>query len=420
MGTVLGLDDTDSREGGMCTTYVGASVADALVASGHAVEGRRLVRLNPAIEYKTRGNAAVAIETEAPPAVALDLARERVEALAVAADPATNPGVVAVDADRAGALAALTWRAIRNVVPIAAAREALESVDARTASLGSGRGLVGAAAAVGAGVALDEWTVELLAYREPERWGTPRDVDDDTVVVAAERTYPLTWDTVDRTVGEAVCVPNAPGPVLFGLRGETPAAVRSAAAAMEHEPVERRALFATNQGTDQHLRPAAVGSTADGGAYAVSARVVEPSTTRPGGHVHLTVGAGGDRLPCVAFEPTGRFRDRVRGLRVGDRVTVCGEVADGTLKLEKFALRRPVRHRRVVPRCPTCDRSMESAGAGQGYRCRRCDTVASRKRVVALERDLDVGWYEVPPVARRHVAKPLVRGGFDAPVHPER
>jgi tRNA(Ile2)-agmatinylcytidine synthase len=37
-----------------------------------------------------------------------------------------------------------------------------------------------------------------------------------------------------------------------------------------------------------------------------------------------------------------------------------------------------------------------------------------------VERDLELGWYEVPPCARRHVAKPLVRGGFDAPTHPER
>jgi tRNA(Ile2)-agmatinylcytidine synthase len=37
-----------------------------------------------------------------------------------------------------------------------------------------------------------------------------------------------------------------------------------------------------------------------------------------------------------------------------------------------------------------------------------------------VDRDLDPGWYEVPPVARRHLAKPLVRGGFDAPTHPER
>ncbi len=63
---------------------------------------------------------------------------------------------------------------------------------------------------------------------------------------------------------------------------------------------------------------------------------------------------------------------------------------------------------------------MASAGAGQGYRCRECGTTAPDKAESPLERDLDIGWYEVPPVARRHLAKPLVRGGFDAPIHPER
>jgi tRNA(Ile2)-agmatinylcytidine synthase len=63
---------------------------------------------------------------------------------------------------------------------------------------------------------------------------------------------------------------------------------------------------------------------------------------------------------------------------------------------------------------------MESAGRGQGYRCRDCGTSAPGKTEVSVDRDLEVGWYEVPPCARRHVAKPLVRGGFDAPTHPER
>jgi tRNA(Ile2)-agmatinylcytidine synthase len=64
---------------------------------------------------------------------------------------------------------------------------------------------------------------------------------------------------------------------------------------------------------------------------------------------------------------------------------------------------------------------MESAGRGQGYRCRGdCGTTAPGKAERALARDLERGWYEVPPSARRHVAKPLVRGGFDAPTHPER
>jgi len=122
----------------------------------------------------------------------------------------------------------------------------------------------------------------------------------------------------------------------------------------------------------------------------------------------------------VAFEPTKRFRDRVRALRPGDRVTVCGEVSDGTLKLEKFAIRDLVETEPTTPTCPGCGRSMSSAGADQGYRCRDCGTSADEPAERTLYRDLDVGWYEVPPVARRHVAKPLVRGGFDAPVHPAR
>jgi tRNA(Ile2)-agmatinylcytidine synthase len=95
-------------------------------------------------------------------------------------------------------------------------------------------------------------------------------------------------------------------------------------------------------------------------------------------------------------------------------------MTNGTLKLEKFAVRQLVTTESVVPRCPDCGRSMESAGRDQGYRCRDCDTTAPGKVERPIDRELEPGWYEVPPVARRHVAKPLVRGGFDAPIHPER
>lgn len=420
MGSVIGVDDTDSRSAGMCTTYVGATIADDLATAGHTVEERRLVRLNPAVEHKTRGNAAVAIRTSAPPVTAMDVARDRVEELAVTDDPSTQPGLAVVDAGRAGLLADHTWRAIREVVSLDDARSQLRAADARTWSAGGGRGLIGAAAAIGASHAVDEWTVELVLYRERHRWGTPREMDPASAFAASAATYPRTWDTVDVEAGEVVCTPNTPGPVLAGLRGDDREAVSAAAALLEHEPTERQSLFRTNQGTDAHLVPGAPGALRDGRSYRVTASVTSQPETRPGGHVHLTVGSGGATLPCVAFEPTGRFRDRIRQLRRGDRVTVCGEVGRGTLKLEKFALRRPRRYRRKVPDCPSCGRRMESAGRTQGYRCRQCDTTAAHKQLLATDRELSVGWYEVPPVARRHLARPLVRGGFDGPVHPER
>ena len=421
--TVIGLDDTDSRERGMCTTYVAASLAGALERAGGAVARRVLVRLNPAVEHKTRGNAALALHADVDPGRALELARDHL-ALAETGDPQTNPGVVVAPGDPAdvsGAVAEFARRAVRDYHEIADAVALAADAGYDTAHAGAGRGRIGALAAVGAWRAFDDWTYECISYRERERWGLDREVDRESVFAAAGAASPAAWDTVDRDEGYPVCVPRTPCPVLHGIRGDDPGTVREVATAVESEPVADRALFVTNQGTDAHLQSVdEVASLRDGRAYRVTGSVVEQPGTREGGHVFFTLGDDSGRVTCAAFEPTKRFRDRVRVLRVGDRVTVCGEVAGGTLKLEKFAVRDLVTTERTTPDCPDCGRSMASAGADQGYRCRDCGTHADRTVEQPIEREVEQGWYEVPPCARRHVAKPLVRGGFDAPTHPER
>jgi len=490
---IVAVDDTDSRERGMCTTYVGARLAERIDAAGGRVRRRLLVRLNPAVKHKTRGNAAVALHVSGVDAgAAFDLAAATVREFAAADDPRTSPGVVAADLDAAdpgGGVTGTPFGSSAEPIPTDVAEfarralrcrlsldEALELADEhgfRHAAFGSGgetetaavagRGRIGALAAVGAPAAFDDWTVERISYRELERCGTPRDVDVQSLFAAADRGYPTVWDTVDRGTDEAVCVPNAPGPILHGIRGDDADACREVAESIASEPIERAATFLTNQGTDAHLAPGAIGDLRDGAGYRVAGVVATEPETKRGGHVHVDVAApdADDRTPrlrCVAFKPTGRFRDRVRALRPGDRVTVCGEhelraVEDGTgdggadggggdggggdsgggdggggdgdrptatLKLEKFAVRDLVETEPAVPTCPDCGRSMSSAGRNQGYRCRDCDTDAPGKVSVPIDRELEPGWYEVPPSARRHVAKPLVRGGFDAPVHPER
>nr|WP_283102275.1 tRNA(Ile)(2)-agmatinylcytidine synthase [Haloplanus sp. XH21] len=407
----------------MCTTYVAARVADAIAAGGGTVERRRLVRLNPAVEFKTRGNAALCIETDLDPARAFDLAAAEIEQFAVVDDPRTSPGVVVADATAetvADPVVDFARRALHDRLDPDEAVTCLERQGYRHRGWDGGRGRVGALAAIGAARAFDDWTYEHIVYRELDRCGTPRKVDRESVFAAAEAAYPDAWDTVDRAEDELVCVPSAPGPILYGIRGDDAETVRSVAAAIESEPVEREVTYLTNQGTDAHLQQGPVETVRDDRAYRVDGAVDDPPETRAGGHVHLTLRDDDATLPCVAFEPTKRFRDRVRALRPGDRVTVCGEVSQGTLKLEKFALRDHVTTERVVPACPDCERSMKSAGRDQGYRCRDCGTSAPGRVDRELDRELDPGWYEVPPCARRHIAKPLVRGGFDAPTHPER
>ncbi len=420
--TVIGIDDTDSRERGMCTTYVATRLAERIREAGGRVARTLLVRLNPAVEHKTRGNAALAVHCDLPADEALAVADEALDR-AETDDPRTNPGAV-VSPSRpetvAPAVADVARRGVREYVHLDEVRTVLDSAGLQTAERGMGRGLVGATAAVGAFQAFEEWTYECISYRERERWGTARDVDADSVFAVADEGYPEVWDTVDREEGVAVCVPRTPCPILHGIRGETAAAVETVAGRIESEPVARRHTFCTNQGTDAHIRPGTIGDLRDGRAYRVTGAVASPPETREGGHVFIALERKNEVLQCAAFEPTKRFRDRVRALRVGDEITVCGEVSDGTLKLEKFAVRDLVRTEWINPDCPDCGRSMASAGANAGYRCRDCGTSTETKVRTPLTRTLEPGWYEVPPVARRHIAKPLVRGGFDAPTHPER
>jgi len=420
--TVVGLDDTDSRETGMCTTYAAAELAERIRDAGGTVRRLLLVRLNPAVEHKTRGNAALAVHTDLDADRARSLARD-VLGMAQTDDPKTNPGAVVADCapdDVPPRVADFAVDAIRAIQDRTTATLLADTAGFARLQRGNGRGLVGALAAVGAWAGLDDWTYEHIAYREPERWGSDRAVDAASVRAAADAHYPAVWDTVDRASGYPVCVPRTPCPILYGIRGDDPDACRAVADAIDSEPTDRAATFVTNQGTDVHLQDGAVGTVADDSAYRVDGTVAAAPETREGGHVFVPIADGDARLQCAAFEPTKRFRDRVRALRVGDAVTACGEVTDGTLKLEKFAVRELVRTEPATPTCPDCGTRMSSAGRGQGYRCRDCSTSADGKVDRPIERDLEPGWYEVPPVARRHIARPLVRGGFDGTTHPER
>lgn len=414
--TVVAVDDTDSRDG-MCTTYLAARLADRL-ARRHAVERRLLVRLNPAVPAKTRGNAACAVHTSAPVGPARRAASDLIETHAATSD--ASPGLVVAPSRVPRGVRAFARRAVRGHHTLADAVAVADAAGYAHEGWAGGRGRIGALAAVGAWAAFDEWTAERLVYRPRERRGTDRRVDETSVFTAAAEAYPAAWDTVDRAAGETVCVPATPGPVLLGVRGDDPAVVERVIDRIDHEPAERAATFHTNQGTDAHLRRAHPAAVVEGRSYRVDASVSTAPETREGGHVHLALRDGEATLPAVAFEPTGRFRDRVRALRVGDRVTACGEVGRRTLKLEKFAVRDLVETERAVPSCPDCGRSMSSAGRDAGYRCRDCGTSTDGKVKRPVERSLEPGWYEVPPRARRHVAKPLCRGGFDAPTHAER
>lgn len=379
---LVGVDDTDSREGG-CTTALAHAVVQALPEL--TPEGPpRLVRLNPNVPWKTRGNGAIALAFRGglTPAEVLDRVRSLVERVAQRA-PGTDPGVVVAERPPE---ASLYEAAVTRIVDRA-------EVDVEHAW--GGRGVIGAAAALAWPARRATW--ERIAYRDART----RHVDPARVR-AVELAFPTLFDTYDLVEEDVVCVPASPCPVLWGLRGTDPADLEAASGTLGPQRPARETLFLTNHASDDHLVDR---EPADARPYE-SARTRGRVADRPqerNGHVFLRVGG----LRCAAYAPTRSFRGVVARLRAGDDVTVCGGVHAGpdgepTLGIEKMRVHAALPRRVGNPPCPACGRAMKSAGRNAGYRCCGHRAAAPRTAPAGLE-----GWHEVPASARRHLARPL-------------
>lgn len=402
----IGIDDTDSPQG-MCTTYLGALLARRLEESGMEIRSLRLVRLNPNIIWKTRGNAAIAIEAEGNPDSAFSIASALIEELADLSCDKTNPGLVVCGENRPPA--AFAEEAITGFCTIEGAIAACEGVGARYALWKNGRGIIGAVAAVAA--EFSDSTSEYLVYRDASLHESTRFVDPVSLRLAEEMTYPGTWDTWDPENNLIVCVPHTPDPVLFGIRGNDPVWISLARNLVLSETPVLEAIFETNQGTDAHLLVGSVGTLEEGRSYIVPGTVASAPTTGIGGHVSLRITDGRDHLTCMAYEPTKGFRDSIRGLVPGDRIIVCGSYKKRSLNLEKIrVLSAPPGRLTDAPLCESCGKKMTSAGKDKGYKCRVCGGRSREPCISLYERTIHPGWYEVPPSARRHLARPLCRG----------
>ncbi|HYM40767.1 MAG TPA: tRNA(Ile)(2)-agmatinylcytidine synthase [Thermoplasmata archaeon] len=427
----VGVDDTDSLRG-MCTTFLATEIVREVTRTHDLIGYPRLVRLNPNIPWKTRGNGALALRfgrgTGKPATVGQiagrairafprsrgsedpEVLRKPVEDLvrqwSVFGDPTTNPAFAIL---RRPPAPSFYWHAVRRVVSRREARLAATDLGILR-GFKNGRGIIGATAALA-------WrprdrTYEILAYRHPSLWGLTRDIDPVSVR-EMDRRFPSTFNNYDYVNEKVVLAPHSPCPILFGIRGDVPSQLPRAMRTLRGETPERWLLFETNQGTDDHvvmgdwaLRPFT--------ASVLEGKVVSTPVTRPGGHVLFEVD-GRRRVTVAAYEPSKQFREVVRALRAGDIVRVTGSVREEprTLNLERLEVVSLVDSWRKVsnPRCPSCGKSMKSIGSEQGFRCVRGHARLPREAVVVVSeaRTITVALYEPPACARRHLAKPIQR-----------
>jgi len=428
----VGIDDTDSPRGG-CTTWVLTELLALARDDGVDLLGEpRLVRLNPNIPWKTRGNAALAARfgrgrgrrrrvgevagrpiwsfSEGDPLPTgrerafLEQAWERLLAGSRRGEPGTDPALVAVRHPLPGQL---YYRTVREVVPVEETRRYLESVGAFVRAEGDGRGLVGASAAIAWPGRRATW--ELIAYRPVEREGDQRRVDAESVRRTA-RQHSALFLCHDPRTRRLLVTPHTPCPILFGLRGTDPASPMRARTEVVSEPVDRWVLFRTNQGTGDHLVRRLASELEAFGSGRVTGQVVEPPRALKGGHIRLRIeDREGNALETIAFEPTKTLPRVVQSLAPGDRVTVWGSRDSGpVMKLEglhvlSLAPRWTVR---APPPCPACGRPTRSLGAVRGFRCPRCRLrlPPERARRSRSPTWLRPGDYHPTPSARRHLA----------------
>lgn len=432
----IGFDDIDTPFGG-CTTHLVAKIILKWIKRPWIkfVDYPGLLRFNPGIPWKTRGNGGLVLRIDVPSVEkALDLYEE---AVVIARDyirefshPESQPVVAAIIGDIPKHIKWLGKKCVKDVVPINLVERIIDIVKKRSNTIilynelssKGRRGLIGALASIGLTLEDTDYTYELIAYRKPEYWGKPRNIDPESVKYMDKATKGKTFLNYDYGVDKPLIAPHGPDPVLFGIRGEEPSILVKALEMVKvEEPIDSWIIYRTNQATDMHLTR--ISSLEKARIY--TGVIIEATVSRdpkkiPGGHVIFAISDGERELDVAVYQPTGRFREIAYRLRRGDKIVAYGMIRPPsskhgpTLNLEKLKIIEVAKiYRYEAPKCPRCRARMKSMGKNKGYKCPKCGyrDPKARKIPVEISRSIKPGFYQPPPRAFKHLMKPIERFG---------
>ncbi|HVP26361.1 MAG TPA: tRNA(Ile)(2)-agmatinylcytidine synthase [Candidatus Bathyarchaeia archaeon] len=423
----MGFDDTDSTRKG-CTTYVAALLVEKLEKLGvEFIDYPNLIRLNPNVPWKTRGNGALCLRVQYDENIEEKIKETftcTVEEYSDLDFRGTDPGIVFFEsAEIPKVFGVFAKETITGVVKLGVALKILRKYKAEAVGFKKGRGIIGSLAAVGETLRGD-YTYEILAYRVPENYGVKRKVDENSIFAMDKATEPYTFNNVDVEKCRVIITPRGPDPILFGVRGETAEIVKKAFKMIKPlEPVERWVIFRTNQGTDAHLkRIKSLSQVKPYSSVIARGTVAENPRMILGKHVILPIKDESGRVDCAAYEPTGVLRKVAMKLLAGDVAEVYGGVRVPsedrplTINLEKIRLLKAapqVIYRNPV--CSECGKRLKSMGKNQGFRCEKCGSLFPNlgKVEFRLKRDVKRGLYITSTRSQRHLTKPFRRYGLE-------
>ncbi len=415
----VGFDDTDSPKG-MCTTFLAYKIVDSLQKQKtEFLDFPRLIRFNPNIPWKTRGNGAVSfkIKTKNPSKIKHQI-KNLVSKYSDTKNGA-NPGLVFFESDsippeftKFSKLA--LWQLInRNNAKIFAKKNNLE-----IHYQGNGQGLVGAIGAIG--YDFQDHTLELLSYRKKSKFGKERKISTESVKHMQEKTSPNTFNSFDTKKGRVLITPHGPDPVFYGVRGENVDSLVYATKILKtNEKLDGYMIFKSNQGTGDHLKneltfenmkPYASGKIS--GIVSNSPKIVK------GGHVFFKIISKNHEFWCAVYKPTG-MTIVASNLLKGDKINVGGGVRKASknfpriINLEIIDIISLEKNTSLSnPQCSKCHKKMKSKGINQGFKCVLCVKKASKKIITEISRNIKKQLYLPKISAHRHLTRPSQRIGM--------
>ena len=412
----IGFDDTDSRKG-MCTTYLAYKIVNDLKKSNvEFLDYPRLVRFNPNIPWKTRGNGAVGISIRAKdPEKIKKLVKNSVTKYSDIKNGA-NPGFVFLqDEIIPKFLFDLSETALYKLIRRNSVKKFSKKNRLELFNLGNGQGLVGALGVIG--YRFSDHTFELLSYRNKQKFGSKRVIEKSLVKKMQEKTLQSTFNSYDTKNDQVLITPNGPDPVFYGIRGEDPESVLSASKMLNHnEKLDGYMIFKTNQGTGDHLKneidiekfqPYTSGT--------INGIVSSIPIIEKGGHVFFMINTKGKNIRCGVYKPT-QITHIAKNLTIGDTVYLGGGVRKASRKysrvfnIEFLHIKKLVNIKKLEnPFCKKCRKHMKSEGVHQGFKCIKCGKTANEKISKLIPRQIKVGLYIPTTSAHRHLTRPKER-----------
>src|SRR5579863_3316825 len=414
----IGFDDTDSRKG-MCTTFLAYKIVEYLKKEKvKFVDYPYLIRFNPNVPWKTRGNGAVAlkIETKKPQLIKKNIVKYIKKYSAV--NDGANPGLVFYEhKDLPESFAKFGKMALDRLISRNEAKRFIQNNKLEAYHLGNGQGLIGAIGAIG--YDFRDYTFELISYRNKANLQKKREISKDSVEKMQQLTFPRTFNSFDESKNRILIAPHGPDPVFFGVRGEDPdAVIQGASLVQSKEKFYGYMVFRSNQGTGDHLqneidiqnlKPFSSG-------YLVG-KIAEKPHTILGGHVFFSIYKNGVMVKCAVYKPT-KLTTIAEKLMKGDLVKIGGGIRKSSKKhkqvlnvefLEILDLKKNIIL--VNPLCMECKKHMKSKGKNQGYQCSKCGNINMTKVEQEIPRQIRKQFYLPISSAHRHLTRPIQRIG---------